>query len=93
MFKELETERLTLRKIVAEDAASLFANFSRSDVVRHYGQDAFQRVEQAEEMIRFFQKIFNEKRGVRWGIELKGTNQLMAPLDIMRGSQSTIELK
>ncbi|MEN8700161.1 GNAT family N-acetyltransferase [Bacillus infantis] len=80
MFKELETERLTLREIVVEDAASLFAIFSRSDVVRHYGQDAFQRVEQAEEMIRFFQKIFNEKRGVRWGIELKGTNQLIGTI-------------
>ncbi|RYI29599.1 N-acetyltransferase [Bacillus infantis] len=80
MFKELETERLRLREIVMEDAASLFEYFSRSDIERHYGQDAFQRVEQAEEMIRSFQKNFNDKRGVRWAIEIKGTDRLIGTI-------------
>jgi ribosomal-protein-alanine N-acetyltransferase len=41
-------------------------------VTRYYGQDALTSVEQAKQFVEFFAKNYNEKRGIRWGIEIKG---------------------
>ncbi|OBZ16400.1 GNAT family N-acetyltransferase [Bacillus sp. FJAT-26390] len=72
MYPILETERLLLREIVKEDAQGIFNCFSNKDVTRYYGQDPLTSIEQAEQFVAFFAKNYNEKRGIRWGIELKG---------------------
>jgi ribosomal-protein-alanine N-acetyltransferase len=72
MFPILETERLILREITKADCEDIFACFSNNDVTRYYGQESFQNIEQAEQLIEFFSKNYNEKRGIRWGIERKG---------------------
>jgi [ribosomal protein S5]-alanine N-acetyltransferase len=71
MFPTLETERLRLREIVGEDAQGIFECFSNKDVTRYYGQDTLTSTEQAEQFVEFFAKNYKEKRGIRWGIELK----------------------
>jgi RimJ/RimL family protein N-acetyltransferase len=38
-FPRIETERLVLRRIVAEDAAARFATFSDLRVMRYYGEE------------------------------------------------------
>lgn len=77
MFPILETERLILREITKEDAKDIFACFSNDDVTRYYGQETLESEEQAEKFVEFFEKNYQEKRGVRWGIELKGTPGLI----------------
>jgi ribosomal-protein-alanine N-acetyltransferase len=72
MFPILETERLLLREIVKEDAQGIFNCFSNNDVTRYYGQDTLTSIEQAKQFVEFFAKNYNEKRGIRWGIEIKG---------------------
>lgn len=71
MFPILETERLRLREIVHSDAQGIFNCFSNNDVTRYYGQDPLTELEQAEQFVKFFAKNYKEKRGIRWGIELK----------------------
>ncbi|WML57926.1 GNAT family protein [Neobacillus sp. PS2-9] len=71
MFPTLETERLILREIVNKDVQGIFNCFSNTDVIRYYGQDALTSIEQAEQFVEFFSKSYKEKRGIRWGIELK----------------------
>ena len=80
MFPVLETERLKLREIKKEDAAGIFACFSNDNVTRYYGQETLQNIEGAEKFVDFFSKNFNEKRGIRWGIELKGEKEIIGTI-------------
>ncbi|MCM3602797.1 GNAT family N-acetyltransferase [Robertmurraya korlensis] len=80
MFPTLETERLVLREISKEDAEAIFACFSNVNVTRYYGQDTLENIEQAEAFVNFFANSFKENRGIRWGIELKGTQGLIGTI-------------
>jgi ribosomal-protein-alanine N-acetyltransferase len=80
MFPILETERLQLREIVKKDAQDIFNCFSNNDVTRYYGQDTFTSIEQAKQLVEFFSKSFQENRGIRWGIELKGKNEIIGTI-------------
>ena len=71
MFPILETERLLLREIIKEDAQSIYNCFSNNDVTRYYGLDTLTSIEQAEQFVDLFSKNYIEKRGIRWGIEIK----------------------
>ncbi|WP_153721798.1 GNAT family N-acetyltransferase [Sporosarcina cascadiensis] len=80
MFPQIETDRLRLREIEQDDAASLFAYFSTDEVTRYYGQDSFQQIEQAEDLIKSFSASYDETKGIRWGIEHKETNELIGTI-------------
>ena len=71
MFPIIETERLLLREIIKEDAQSIYNCFSNNDVTRYYGLDTLTSFEQAEQFVDLFSKNYIEKRGIRWGIEIK----------------------
>jgi [ribosomal protein S5]-alanine N-acetyltransferase len=80
MFPILETERLLLREIVKEDVQGIFDCFSKSDVTRYYGLDTFTNIEQAIELVELFAKNYKEKRGIRWGIEIKGKKGIIGTI-------------
>jgi [ribosomal protein S5]-alanine N-acetyltransferase len=80
MFPNLETERLILRELTQDDAESIFKCFSNEEVTRYYGQEPFQEIQQAENLVKLFSKSFAEKRGIRWGIERKGTNDIIGTI-------------
>lgn len=80
MFPVLETERLRLREIETDDAETLFSYFSMELTNRYYGQDPFEKLEDAEQLIELFSANYNEKRGIRWGIENKETNTLIGTI-------------
>lgn len=80
VFPILETERLQLREIKKEDAQGIFACFSHDDVTRFYGQETLEHLEQAEAFVDFFAKNHREKRGIRWGIERKGTKGIIGTI-------------
>ncbi|MCY9549601.1 GNAT family N-acetyltransferase [Lysinibacillus xylanilyticus] len=80
MFPNLETDRLILREITHDDAQGIFSCFSNPDVLRYYGQDPLETIEQATGLIKFFAKSFEEKKGIRWGIEVKGEKGLIGSI-------------
>jgi [ribosomal protein S5]-alanine N-acetyltransferase len=80
MFPILETERLRLREITQDDAEGIFACFSNENVTRYYGQDTLENIEQAEKFIELFSKNYIEKKGIRWGIERKGTKGIIGTI-------------
>ncbi|MHA6252242.1 GNAT family N-acetyltransferase [Oceanobacillus sp. CAU 1775] len=80
MFPILETERLILREITQEDAEGIFACFSNDNVTRYYGQDTLKNIDQAEKFVDFFSKNYTEKKGIRWGIEIKGTKGIIGTI-------------
>jgi len=72
MFPILHTDRLVLRELTVNDAQAILNCFSNSDVLRHYGQNPLTSLDQVRQIINNFSKNYNEKRGIKWGIELKG---------------------
>lgn len=77
MFPILETDRLLLREITLDDSESIFKCFSNDEVTRFYGQDTLENIEQAEKIVEFFSRNFKENKGIRWGIERKGTKGII----------------
>jgi len=82
MFPTLETERLILRELVKEDAADLFSYFSKPEVMRYYGQEAFSNMDQAVTLIRHFSDSYRNNKGIRWGIQRKGSKRLIGTLGL-----------
>ncbi|OIK05395.1 GNAT family N-acetyltransferase [Bacillus sp. MUM 116] len=80
MFPTLETDRLVLRELTNEDAEGIFACFSNDDVTRFYGLETLKSIEEAEKFVDFFSKNYSEKRGIRWGIERKGTKGIIGTI-------------
>ena len=80
MFPTLETERLNLREIIKEDADVVFTTFSNDDVIRYYGQEKLKSIEEAEKIIDIFSAAYSGKRGIRWGIERKDTQELIGTI-------------
>lgn len=76
-FPVLETERLILRQIRKTDARSMLKYLSDKDVMEHYGLLPFQTEEEALDEIAWYDSIFAEKTGVRWGITIKGVDEVI----------------
>jgi ribosomal-protein-alanine N-acetyltransferase len=76
-FPVFETPRLKLAQLSVQDTNAVFELFSDSSVIEYYDLEAFKELNQASELIRFFHSRFEEKIGIRWGIRLKNSNQLI----------------
>ncbi|CDO03872.1 ribosomal N-acetyltransferase YdaF [Oceanobacillus picturae] len=76
-FPVLETERLILRQIRKTDARSMLKYLSDKDVMEHYGLLPFQTEEEALDEIAWYDSIFAEKTGIRWGITIKGVDEVI----------------
>jgi ribosomal-protein-alanine N-acetyltransferase len=67
-FPELETERLSLRRVDQQDAGELFALYSIPEVVQFINLEPLQRVDQAKALITAFETLFESGKGLRWGV-------------------------
>ncbi|WP_205439642.1 GNAT family N-acetyltransferase [Peribacillus alkalitolerans] len=76
-FPVLHTERFILRKIEESDAQEIFEYFSKDEVTKYYDLESFTNIEQAIELIKRWDKRFEDHQGYRWGIALKESNQLI----------------
>jgi [ribosomal protein S5]-alanine N-acetyltransferase len=77
IFPVLETNRIILRRIEKGDAHDIFKYLSDKEVMKHYGTEPFQTVDEAISAISRYESLFAEKRGIRWGITLKGENKVI----------------
>ncbi|MBM7602534.1 ribosomal-protein-alanine N-acetyltransferase [Metabacillus crassostreae] len=80
MFPRLKTERLILREISKSDAKAIYACFSNEHVTRFYGQETFNHVDEAIKLVDHFTKNYQEKRGIRWGIEIQGNEEIIGTI-------------
>lgn len=71
VFPDLTTERLQLRQIQASDAAALFSYFSKDEVTKFFDLPTFQAMEEAQELIRNWEKRYLDNNAIRWAICLK----------------------
>ncbi|EPD53713.1 GNAT family protein [Paenisporosarcina sp. FSL H8-0542] len=87
MFPILETERLVLRELIESDALDILNCFSNSDVLRYYGQNPLTSVDQVKQIVRNFSKNYDEKSGIKWGIEMKGTDGIIGTIGLQDWSK------
>ncbi len=76
-FPVIESSRLFLTDLKPNDDVSVFRLFSDDSVIEYYDLAAFTRVEQAQELIQFFQSRFEAKSGIRWAIRSKDSGDLI----------------
>ncbi|MGN7408712.1 GNAT family N-acetyltransferase [Sporosarcina sp. SAFN-010] len=76
-FPIIETDRLILREVIKEDSNDMFAYLSDKDVVKHMGLDPFQTEKDVLEEIEWYQKIFKDSTGIRWGIAHKDNGRVI----------------
>ncbi|MBS4211800.1 MULTISPECIES: GNAT family N-acetyltransferase [Neobacillus] len=81
-FPILETKRLQLIKLTHRHVDSLFEIFSRDEVTRFYGTDRFTLPAEAMKLIDLFQKNYQDKRGIRWGIKLKENQKIIGTIGL-----------
>ncbi|GEL03821.1 GNAT family N-acetyltransferase [Rummeliibacillus stabekisii] len=87
MFPILETDRITLRELTDTDVYDIFACLSNKEVIRFYGSEPLNSAKEAKELVEFFKKNYNEERGIRWGIERKGTKGIIGTIGYHAWSQ------
>lgn len=81
VFPELETERLLLRRMSLDDAEFYLELFSDPDIVELTAFDPPKGIEGAtQELMEFCIRPFEENRGIRWGIALKGLKGLICTI-------------
>ena len=76
-FPVLQTERLLLREIQNEDALDILEYLSDKDVMKYYGMEPFQSLEDVLEEVEWYKSIQIKQTGIRWGITLKENGKVL----------------
>lgn len=76
-FPTLETQRLLLREMTPDDVTALLRHFGNPEVVRFLNMKPIRTDEQAEEWLKWMGGFFAARDGLRWGIILHETGELI----------------
>lgn len=87
MFPILTTKRTILREVHLGDVEQIYQFFSNQEMMKYYGQDLFTTREQAANLINHFHTIYQEKKGIRWGIQLKDNERIIGTIGFNLWSQ------
>ncbi len=77
---KIETERLILRALVAEDAGDLFSIFSDNEVMKYWNTEPWVSVDEAKTFITNSVRAMDSNTEVILGIYLKSTGQLLGKI-------------
>ncbi|MBE4146279.1 GNAT family N-acetyltransferase [Vibrio parahaemolyticus] len=77
---KIETERLILRALVAEDAGYLFSIFSDNEVMKYWNTEPWVSVDEAKTFITNSVRAMDSNTEVILGIYLKSTGQLLGKI-------------
>ncbi|WP_257976663.1 GNAT family N-acetyltransferase [Vibrio parahaemolyticus] len=77
---KIETERLILRALVAEDAGDLFSIFSDNEVMKYWNTEPWVSVDEVKTFITNSARAMDSNTEVILGIYLKSTGQLLGKI-------------
>jgi RimJ/RimL family protein N-acetyltransferase len=83
-FSDLETSRLSLRRLVADDIPGLFAIYSDREVSRYLSRPAMTQMSEAEAQFARFDDSQRAGTGMSWGLRLRGEPELLGTCSIFR---------
>jgi ribosomal-protein-alanine N-acetyltransferase len=78
-FPLLETDRLILREVVPSDTEAVF-QFRGDPEVQKHEDPPHQQVEESLALIEWMAAEYGQKRSIRWGIILKGSDTVIGLL-------------
>ncbi|MFW9974204.1 MAG: GNAT family N-acetyltransferase [Candidatus Thorarchaeota archaeon] len=76
-FPILETERLVLRQLTADDSEVWFQSLSDDEIAELVGMEPLKTIDEIREIIDSFTDRFNERAGMAWAITLKESNEFI----------------
>jgi ribosomal-protein-alanine N-acetyltransferase len=77
-FPQLETDRLVLRELTLDDAEFYFRHFNITEIVKGCCFPGPKSLDAAREELELYCiNPFKENSGIRWGIVMKGNNELI----------------
>ena len=82
--KNIETDRLILRKVTKVDALDAYKNWCSSELVSKYVTwDKHESVEITKELYEIWEKEYENPETFRWIVELKDTHEVIGTIDVM----------
>jgi ribosomal-protein-alanine N-acetyltransferase len=72
-----ETNRIILRELVLEDAPAMFEMYSDPEVLKYLGEKPIQTIKEAEDIILFIRKQYEEFGIGRWAIVNKESDEFV----------------
>lgn len=79
-FPILQTERLDLVAINDSHAPGIFKLFGDERVTKYYNIVTLTEQKETQKIIDWFQTRFAEKAGIRWGISLRGSDDIIGTI-------------
>ena len=76
-FKNLESQRLILRRITAADVNEIFALRSNTEVMKYVPRPLCISIDEAKVLVNTIDKKLETNEGINWAITLKGNNILI----------------
>ena len=92
-FPIIHTDRLDLVEIKQSHLADLYKLFGDENVTRFYNLLPLENEQEAQKSINLFQSRFKDKIGIRWGIALKGKQNIIGTIgfnNFTRGHRANI---
>jgi [ribosomal protein S5]-alanine N-acetyltransferase len=82
--KEMETDRLVLRKFRETDASNMYNNWaSDSEVTKYLSWDAHSSVESTKQLLNMWVSEYNDLEHYQWAIELKENGELIGNISLI----------
>lgn len=82
--KELETERLILRKFSNEDALDMYNNWaSDPEVTKYLSWPTHSNVEVSEKVLKMWIESYKNVESYEWAVELKESKQVIGSISLM----------
>lgn len=75
-FPALSTDRLLLRKVVADDAAMVLKGYS-DHRVNQYMSVAYQNLVEVQVQLEWYDELLNKKNGIWWGVCLRENGEMI----------------
>ncbi len=82
-MKELETERLKLRYLKADDYIALYDAWSDDEVTKFLSFDTYPNIEAAKERVGIWLERYKNEECYRWAIERKEDGELFGIIDVV----------
>jgi len=87
-FPILNSDRLSFIEIKQEHLTDLFKLFGDNNVTKYYNLKTFETEQDGQKFIDWYQKRFIEKLAIRWGIALKGNNNIIGTIGFNNFTQN-----
>jgi len=83
-FPNLETERLLLRRVDANDANEILTLRSNPETMKYIPRPMLKTIDEALELIKMFDEKIETNEGINWAITLKGNPKLIGIIGYYR---------